>query len=324
MSEPGFFKKLYIEAKNTVKSAYKTSKAGAKYALETIGLGEDTETYKFLAKASNVTEPIFSGVTESAEFVCKNLGDTGAVLSDLAGWAIGSDSLDTKRLLNYLYDYSRETGGDVKLLLKELPPDSLSKMLKYVNNKLSNMKNIPCSQVCMDIALSDPKNINTKECRTVNDNVIDNLISDYEDKLTPTQIKRFKEDLPLVEFSANGQHAQMLQENDTLQRKLREWANQPPEKREKTFGVTLNSDSDPENGYDSYATFHNVTIMNPKVDDKGNITAYVYDIYDFERASFNGQMLDFATIMAYHLQETGHLKNYRILVPVTIPAKSDN
>lgn len=320
MSNDNWLEKIYIGAKNTIKTGYNINKEYAKDAIDFV-FGSDSDVYKFCAKTAHITEPIFSGITETLEFVGKNPKETGAILSDIAGWVIENEDLDSKRLLNFLYKYSRETGSDVKELLKELPPDSLSSALKYTNNKLSDMKKIPCSQVCMDIALSNPKKIKTDEYWTTNNKKLEDTISHVKDSKNYNP-DRFNQNMPVIEFKANGQHARMLQENDKLQDTLRTWAKSPEDKKNKIINIALDTKSDKENGYDSYATFHNITILNPKVDKDGNITAYAYDVYDFERASFNGQMLDFATIMAYHLQETGHLQNYKMLIPITIPAEA--
>ena len=319
-----WLKNCYRIAKNAVKDSYNFGKKSIKSALDFVDITPDTKTYKALSKVSHVTEPIASGVVETIEFVAKNPKETGAVLCDLGNFAFGGDKLDSKRLLNYLYNYSKETGADVKQLLKELPPETLSASLKYINNEISDYKKIPCSKVCMDIALSNPKHIKSDEYRTVEESTIDRIISGFEDELTSSQKQRLKENMPLIMFKADGMHARMLQENATMIEELKKWSHLPEKDRKHNLCVTLNANSDPKNGYDSYATFHNVNIINPQIDENGNITAYVYDIYDFERASFNGQMLDFATIMAYHLQETGHIQNYKMLIPITIPASQLN
>lgn len=322
MGTEDWFTKLYVKTKKEYKNTYNAGKQYTKNAIKKLGIKPDPQICNKVKKAVKITEPILSGVVETAEFVGKNIKETGYVLSDLAGWAIEGDTLDSRRLLNYLYNYSQETGKDVKLLLNELPPESLSKVLKYVNETISNKKNIPCSKVCMDIALSNPENIRTAEYKTVNDDNLNHLVSNYKDKIPPEIFEHLTRDLPLIEFKKDSMHSKMLQDNNKMQNKLREWAAMPPEKRKSVLALSLETGSDPKNGYDSYATFHNVIILNPQVDDKGNISAYVYDVYDFERASFNGELLDFATIMAYHLQESGHIKNYKMLIPITIPAEA--
>ncbi|MCM1266157.1 MAG: hypothetical protein NC200_08160 [Candidatus Gastranaerophilales bacterium] len=302
------------------RTLYNGGKEIAKEGLELVGIDSGKTIYKDCARALHVTESTCNGIAHTVEFALDNPKSTYNVLSDVTSMALGKEHVDSKRLFDYLYDCSKKSGSDLKELLNELPPGSLSDVLKYVNSTISKKKNIPCSQICMDIALSNPENVKTAEYWTSNGKKLEGLISEIKDDVPGYQLEHYMEKLPVVEFKENGMHARMLQENETMQNTLREWANQPPVKRVKEMCVSLNADSDPKNGYDAYATFHNVSVMNPKKDDKGNITAYVFDVYDFERSAFNGQMLDFATIMAYHLQEAGHLKNYKILVPITIPA----
>jgi len=321
LGEPSWFEKIYIDTKQSAKNGYHKYKEKTKYVLDTIGFGENTDLYKACAKVSNVTEPIFSGIVETAEFVYKNADETGDVLSDLTAWAMGGDTLDKSRLMNYLYNYYEETDGNIRELLEALPPQSLSEVLKYANKTLSDMKKIPTSQISMDIALSDPKNIKEAEYWTSDTDKIDDFLATYKDELTQRTLKHLERDLPLIEFKADSQHAKLLQDNDLLQEALKEWASIPEDKRVNCFGIELGPGSDVENGVDTYATFNEVVVLNPQVDKDGNITAYVYDIYDIAPETPRDQKFSLAISMAYHLQESGHLQNYRMLIPIKIPAE---
>ena len=304
-----------------VKPLYNATKTVTKNSLELVGIDASKQLYKDCAQFAHIVEPTCSGIAHTAEFMLENPRQTGSVLSDLVSSSLGKGNVDSEKLFNYLYECSKKSDADLRQLLKELPEGSISDVLKYINNTISKKKNIPCSRTCMDIALSNPSNIKTAEYQTVSNKVLEDLISEYKDKLPEFLSKNFDKKLPLIEFKSNSIHSKMLQENDKIQRGLRRWANKPENERPKIIVTALNTNSDKVKGYDAYATFHNILIMNPSIDKQGNIHAYVYDIYDFDKGAFNGQMLDFATIMAYHLQETGHLKNYKMLIPITIPAK---
>lgn len=302
------------------KTLYNAGKEVTKDALELVGVDSGKTIYQDCARVLHITESTYSGIAHTVDFAVSNPKGTWNILSDVSSMAVGKENVDSKRLFDYLYDCSKSSEKDLKELLNELPPGSIADVLKFVNNTISKKKNIPCSQICMDIALSNPENIKTAEYWTSNNNKIESILAECKDAIPSYQLEHYRESIPLVEFKADGLHSRMLQENETMQQTLREWMKLAPEERPKEMCVSLDANSDPKNGYDAYATFHKVSVVNPKIDKNGNISAYVYDVYDFERGAFNGQMLDFATIMAYHLQESGHLKNYRILVPITIPS----
>ena len=103
MSEPSWLEKLYLGAKRTIKTGYQRDKEGIKEVLNFFGCDSDSDIYKFMAKTAHIGEPIFSGITETAEFVAKNVDETGYLMSDMIGWAVEGDSIDSRRLLNYLY-----------------------------------------------------------------------------------------------------------------------------------------------------------------------------------------------------------------------------
>lgn len=304
-----------------VKPLYNATKTLTKNGLELVGVDASKQLYKDCAQFAHIVEPTCSGIAHTAEFMLENPKQTGSVLSDLVSSSLGKGDVDSEKLFNYLYECSKKSDTDLRQLLKALPDGSISDVLKYINNTISKKKNIPCSRTCMDIALSNPTNIKTAEYQTVSGDILDNMIAEYRDKLPKFLSESFDKELPLIEFKSNSIHSKMLQENDKIQRLLNRWTNTPENERPKLIVTALNTNCDKVNGYDAYATFHNIVIMNPNIDKKGNIHAHIYDIYDFDKSSFNGQMLDFATIMAYHLQETGHLKNYKMLIPITIPTK---
>ena len=304
-----------------VKPLYNVTKTLTKNGLELVGIDASKQLYKDCAQFAHIVEPTCSGIAHTAEFILENPKQTGSVLYNLVSSSLGKGNADSEKLFNYLYECSKKSDADLKQLLKELPEGSITDVLKYINHTISKRNNIPCSQICMDIALSNPSNIKTTEYWTADNKILENLTSEYKKFLPPYVTKCLDAQFPLIEFRKGGMHSKMLQENNKIQKALNRWADKPKNKRPKMFPIALKTNSDNKNGYDAYATFHDVIVINPSIDKKGNINAHIYDIYDFDKGVFNGQMLDFATIMAYHLQETGHLKNYKMLIPITIPAK---
>ncbi len=303
-----------------IKPLYNATRTITKNGLELVGVNP-SQLYEDCAQFAHIVKPTCNGIAHTAEFMLENPKQTGSVLFDLVSSSLGKGNVNSEKLFNYLNECSNKSDNDLRQLLTELPEGSITDMLKHINHTISKRNNIPCSQVCMDIALSNPANIKTAEYQTVSKDVLENLISEYKDQLPPFLYNSFEKKVPLIEFKAGSTHSKMLQENEKIQRLLNRWVNTPEHKRPKIIVTALNSDSDMKNGYDAYITFHNAFIMNPSIDKKGNIHAYIYDVYDFEEGKSNGQMIDLVTKMAYHLQETGHLKNYKMLIPVTVPIK---
>lgn len=304
-----------------VKPMYNAVKTISKDGLEMVGADSTISLYKNTSKVVHIAEPICKGVANTVEFAFNKPKETCNALLDIAFLALGKKNGVSERLFNYLKECSQRSETELKQLLKELPNGSLADVLKYVNHTVTKKKNIPCAETSLNIALSNPANLKTTEYWTADDKVLDNLISKYKKKLPEYLLERFERKHPLVEFKQNGLHAKILQENEQMQKVLQDWAKSQDKEKVKILLISLEPNSDVKNGYDAYATFHNLIILNPSIDKKGNIQAHVYDIYDFDKGSFKNKMIDFVVNIACHLQETGHLKNYKMLIPISIPTK---
>ena len=76
-----------------------------------------------------------------------------------------------------------------------------------------------------------------------------------------------------------------------------------------------------EKDYDMYATFHNIRILNPRIEGDC-VVADVFDIYDFAPGPVTDQVLAVATPVAVALQDNGIITNYKILTKVRIPIEA--
>lgn len=189
-----------------------------------------------------------------------------------------------------------------------------AKMFNHVVSS-SDVYDIPISETCMDIALSNPSSVNTKDYKTVKNSRIKEIVGDKTyNKFVKKHSDSFNNPYPTVEFSANSELAKALNNSSNLKSLAKQFAQLPADKKPiMGFGVlTRENDS-----MDLYASIHQYKIINPKIEN-GYFTGYIYDTYDFETMQPDGSKLTEFNNYTVKLQNAGVIKNYNILVPIKI------
>ena len=74
-----------------------------------------------------------------------------------------------------------------------------------------------------------------------------------------------------------------------------------------------------ENNKDLFGSIHNITVLQPKINQNGDFSAVLYDKYDFDWRYY-GFPLQWLAIndIACLLQQMGEIKNYYILIPIEL------
>ena len=187
------------------------------------------------------------------------------------------------------------------------------KGLVKVSNPIINKKS-PVTKEFIDNSVS--KNTKSTPKMTVKNNQ-DKSVKKLKKSLDLPE----REDIPRVHlYSEDSEPARTLNNSKDIKKAVSDWKhgkikdeNGNPKNK---FVVCLNGQTD------TRRAFNGCTLCGLEEHEDGTITGYVWDVWDFNKEytdqSGKSKSLSFPNKVANFLQQTGVLKQYQVLIPITI------